>query len=60
MTMSERIKNLRTATARLLANPLTAGFLPHDARAALADTAQLIGELVERVEKLERANNGQS
>ena len=50
------MKGLKTTAAKIMSNPL----IPHDVRAALADAVQLIGEIVERVEKLESKQNGQS
>lgn len=55
MNTRERVKTLQSAAARAILHPL----LSHDARVAIAEAAALLGELVERVDNLERSHDGE-
>jgi len=49
----EQLKRLQTAAARAVMHPM----LPHDARAAIAESVALVAVIVERLESLERTVN---
>lgn len=55
MLTESRVKALKTAAAKAILHPL----LSHDARVAIAEAAALLSELLERVETLERENDGE-
>lgn len=57
MELRARVRRVQEPLRRALCDPRTQ-LLPHDARIALAELGSLIGELVERIENLERVNHG--
>ncbi len=58
LTMREKAKRLQNVMLRNLTK--FAFVLNHDERAALADGVALLGEMVEKLDNLERAVNGKN
>lgn len=53
--MRDRAKRVQAALLKLILSPSAVMMLSHDDRAAVADLAALLGELVSEVEKLKGA-----
>ena len=50
--MQERLKSIQVRATKWTAYP----FLPGDARALIAETVLLLGDLVQRIEQIEKQN----
>lgn len=55
--MRDRVKRIQAVLLKLLSKPAVLMMLSHDERAAVADLAALLGELVDRVENLRKDLN---